>query len=166
MDKVKNLINTCAKTVAVQKEYDEFKKLKNKDNSSKKKEDQNNSKEKMGKPNSKPNPCRKHNGDHDWKDCPNNCKNQKTNKSNDNKLSKDDNKRKKNKKGEENFSMEHTSASCKKVSFQKVDCGVFDSDNNYNNDSSIRTAENFMIETLKPSATENAHPKIIVLIPI
>ncbi len=88
LDKVKSLINACAKTVEVQKEYKKFKKSKNKDMSSKKKGDQNNSKEKAGKTNSKPNPCRKHNGEHKWKDCPDNHKNQKTKKSNDNKSSK------------------------------------------------------------------------------
>ncbi len=109
LNKVKSLINNCAKTVAVQKEYDEFKKSKNKEKSSKKKGDQDSSKEKLGKPKSKPNPCRKHKGEHDWKDCPHNHRNQKTDKSKDDKQNKYGDKRKKKKERGKLFHRMHLS---------------------------------------------------------
>ncbi len=75
---------------------------------------------KAGKPNSKPNPCRKHNGEHEWKDCSGNHKNQKTNKPKDNKQNKNNNKRKKNKKGKENYSTEHTLTANKKYPSKRL----------------------------------------------
>lgn len=54
----------------------------------------------------------------------------------------------------------------KKVSFQKIDCGIINSKDDKEEDSSISSAKNFMNKTAKPSATYNAHLEVIVTIPI
>ncbi len=92
--------------------------------------------------------------------------NQKTNKSNTNKSSKENNKRKKNEKGKENFSTECTSTPNKKVSFQKVECGIINSEDDYNKELSVGQGENIMVETLKPSTTEDAFSEVIISFPI
>ncbi len=78
-----------------------------------------------------------------------------------NKSSKDDNKRKKNKKGVENFYMEHTLNPNKKVFFQKVDCGNIDSVNDYNDNSSVGTAKNVMIKSLIHLQLKIPTPKLL-----
>ncbi len=63
------------------------------------------------------------------------------------------------------FSTEHTMTPNKKISFLKVDCGIIDFEDDYQKDSFIRTAKNFMIETLNPSTTEDTHPRLLCCFP-
>ena len=167
IDEIKDLLYYCKKTVAAQKEVDEYKKSKSKEKENKKNDKKENSKNEKKDSNIK-NPCRKHDGKHDWKNCPENKNSPKyagANKDEDKTESKNEKKdkdKKKSKKGE-NYSTEKSSNSSKSTSFKELPCDFAFSDKE--EDSSVESAENFMIEKEIKNDSREAHPEVLLTLP-